>query len=231
MGKIDLSRNITFQDFKNIDIKSKFSKKKAVLPSKHGINLMPTKQKKKASPLVIIGALVMVAAVIAGCMFGIYKPISALRAAKSEYNEVHAAYTEAAQAVGDYDAVLAEYRSYSLDWMNGDKAYKYVSVPRETILEMVDKKIYPSGTLSSMSIASDVLTVRMADMTLTEITQMLSDVESEPFVSYAFLQQATSQQTQIVTVDENGEEVITEGPETVIFTVVINLQKVQEAEQ
>ena len=224
MGKIDLSKDISLQDLKNIDIKKALKKKKAVLPSKKGINLVPPKKNKKNNLLKILGAVAGLLVIGAVCYFGIYKPMDALATAQSEYDTVHEEYVRTTEAVGDYDAVLKEYHSYSLDWMEKEKGHRYVSVPRETILEMVDEKIVPCGTLNSLQIAAGTLTVRMSDMNLDDITQMLSKVEEEPFVSYAFLQQAVSQENKTVTVNEKGEEVVTTLPETVVFTVTVNLQ-------
>lgn len=224
MGKIDLSKDISFQDLKNIDIKKALKKKKAVLPSKKGINLVPPKKDKKGSLLKVLAGIVGVAAVAAACYFGVYKPMNALSAAQAEYDAVHTTYLETTAAVGDYDAVLKEYHAYSLDWMQNENAYRYVSVPRETIMEMVDEKIAPCGTLNTLQISANTLTVRMSDMNLDDITQMLSRIEEEPFVSYAFLQQAVSQESKSVIINEDGEEEVVTGPETVIFTVTVNLQ-------
>lgn len=224
MGKIDLSKDISIQDLKNIDLKKSFSKKKAVLPSKKGINLVPPKKDKKGNFKKLVAVILGIAALAAVGFFGIYKPMNALSAAQSEYDAVHDTYMATTAAVGDYDEVLKEYHSYSLDWMEKEKGHRYVSVPRETVLEMVDQKIVPCGTLDSMQISADTLTVRMSDMNLDDITQMLARVEEEPFVSYAFLQQAVSQENKTVTVNEKGEEVVTVLPETVVFTVTVKLQ-------
>lgn len=231
MGKIDLSKDISLQDLKNIDIKKALQKnKKMVLPSKKGINLVPQKKKAKLGLIVIVAAIAALAILLLVAYFGVYKPISARNHARAEYEDAHAKYEQAMAAVGDYDEILKEYRSYSLDWMNKDGGRRYVTVPREAVLKMVDKIIKPAGTLNSLSVNGETLTVRMSDMTLTEVTQMLMKVEEEPFVSYAFLQQAVSQETETVVVNEDGEEEVIVGPETVIFTVTVNLQKPVEEE-
>ena len=231
MGKLDLSKEISFQDLKNIDIKKSLQKnKKVVIPSKKGINLVPQKKKAKLGLVVIVAALVAVAALFAVAYFGFYKPISAKHQAQAEYDNAHLSYAQALAAVADYDEILEEYQSYSLDWMNKDTSRRYVSVHRETILEMMDKTVKPAGTLNSFSISGDSLTIRMSDMTLTEVTQMLMQIEQEPFVSYAFLQQATSQETQTLVLNEDGEEELVTGPETVVFTLTVNLRKPVEEE-
>ena len=229
MAKIDLSKEVSLQDLKNIK-KSFNSKKKAALPSKKGINLVPPKKKKGNALIIAAIALLSVAALAAVAFFGIYKPISLRNQAQAEYDAAHRTYEQTVQAVGDYDAILREYHSYSRDWMENDKTHRYVSVPRETVLKMVDKTIKPAGTLNSLSVVGDTLTVRMSDMTLTEVTQMLTKVEEEPFVSYAFLQQAVSQETESIVVNEDGEEEVVAGPETVVFTVTVNLRKPVEEE-
>ena len=231
MGKIDLSKEISLQDLKNIDIKKSFQKnKKVVIPSKKGINLVPQKKKTKVGFVLIVAAVLILALLFAAAYFGIFKPISARNQARAEYEAAHLTYTQTLAAVGDYDAVLKEYHSYSLDWMNKDMGRRYVTIPRETVLKMVDKIIKPAGTLNSLAVTGETLTVRMSDMTLTEVTQMLQKIEEEPFVSYAFLQQAVSQETETVVVNEEGEEEVIVGPETVVFTVTVNLQKPIEEE-
>lgn len=228
MGKIDLSKDISLQDLKNIDIKKALKKKKTVLPSKKGINLVPPRKDKKGKLKNILIGAVGIAAIASVCYFGVYKPMDALAAAKMQYQDVHEQYEAASAAVGDYDTVLKEYHSYSLEWMEKEQGHRYVSVPRETILQMIDKTVVPAGTLNSMTISADSLTMRMSDMNLDDVTRMLSKIEEEPFVSYAFLQQAVSQENKTVTKDEDGNEVVVTGPETVVFTVSVNLQAIAE---
>lgn len=195
------------------------NEKKAVrVPKKTGINL--AMREKKTLPLLTlvvgIGAIALACALIV--KFGVIDQYNRLSKAESEYNSTHQQYMATVAETETYDAVTAEYRTYSRDWMVSDETGKFVSVDRTEVLDLIEKDLMGRGTVNKISIYGDRAVIDMSGMTLKEISAMFATVEKEPIVASAVLNiAATEEQQQTASILD--------------FSITITLQNKEEAAQ
>jgi hypothetical protein len=193
-------------------------KKTVRIPKKTGINLA-MREKKTGSLLMLgigIGVTVIVCALIA--KFGVIDQYNRLAAAESSYNTIHMQYMATLSEASTYDAVTAEYRKYSRDWMINDDSGRFVSVDRTDVLDLVEKDLMGKGIVNKISIYGDRAVIDMSGMTLKEISAMFAVVEQEPIVGSAVLNIAQTEAEQ-------------QTASILDFSITITLQKAEEAAQ
>ena len=129
-------------------------------PSKTGIN-MNKREKRTGEMLTLVIGLAV---------------IRRLSEAQSAYGKVHSQLTACQEQLTDYEQVLAEYRSSSLDGM-ADSEGKLVTVPRRDVLDLVEDLMMPRGKVLSVEILDDAAEVEMSDMRLDQISEMFAVME------------------------------------------------------
>lgn len=166
-------------------------------PQKRGINLNMQEKQRSTGLTLLIGILLI--ALLAGSVakFGVIDQYRRLEQAQSDYNRVHTLYRQTQEKLQDYDRVLLEYRTYSMDWISDEQYGFSTLVNRQEVLNLIEKEILPRGSLSSLRIDGEQLTLSMSGMTLDEISQMFEDIQQSPIVSAVSLDLAST---------ENGKE-------------------------
>ena len=205
-------------DIRDLDLFNSKQKKPTRFLTKKGINLAADYDARNRRLSMILGSIIVVVVVFAVAKFGVYDLIDRRNAAISEYTAVHVQYEDAQQKLVNYDEVLLEYRTYSMEWMENDTSGKYVSVPRREILNMIEKNMMKKGDVSEIEIEGDSVIVTMSGMNLKEISKMCTKLEELDFVEDATLQTASS---------ENG---VKEDNEDLTFVIMIQLHS-NEVEQ
>ena len=192
--------------------------------TKKGINLIQhgeDKDKLVLYGLIALLALVVVAAVV---KFGVIDQIARREAAQANYDSVHAQYLETQRALENYDKVLLEYRTYSMDWMEGDESGRYVNIQRKQVLDMIEEKVMPLGVVKSVLINDNRVEIMMSGMNLSEISAMCADIEDTPFVASANLRTAETDTKDKGTSDDIWEEAAMLEADLLTFTIQIRLQ-------
>ena len=163
-------------------------------PQKTGINLnMHERRTGKVLTLVLGLALI---AVLAGAAakFGVIDLYGRLADAQSEYAQVHQQYEAVQDKLEDYDAVLAQYRTYSRDWMtDSDGKDSYALVDRQAVLDLVEREMMSRGTLSAVQVQGDEMRVSMSGMTLDRISEMFDALEASEIVKSVELNMAETE--------------------------------------
>ena len=154
-------------------------------PQKVGINLN-MREKRTRTVLSFAGGIAAVVVVVALIgKFGVYDQYARLAKAEKAYGEVHQQYETVLQELTGYDEVLAEYRTYSMDWMAGSEdgqGYQFVAVDRRDVLDLIESEMMTRGTVSSVSMRNDRVVVGMSGMSLDEISVMFSSIEQHDIV-------------------------------------------------
>ncbi len=182
-------------------------------PQKTGINMNMHEKRTGAAATAVAGAAVIVLLAAAVAKFGVIDLYRRQDAAQAAYNGVHQQYTSMQEELTGYDKVLTEYRTYSMDWLSGadEGDTRFVSVSRTEVLDLVEQKMMTRGTVSSVRVYDDTVTVEMTGMNLDEISRMVDDLEAQPMVARALLNIAETEKDQ---------------PASVLsFTLQITLQK------
>lgn len=155
-------------------------------PQKVGINLN-MREKRTRTVLSLVGGIAAMLVVV-GLVgkFGVYDQYARLSKAEKAYGEVHQEYESVLQELTGYDEVLTEYRTYSMDWMTGSsddsKGYNYVAVDRREVLDLIESEMMTRGTVNSVAVRDDRVTVGMSGMSLDEISVMFSSIEQHDIV-------------------------------------------------
>ena len=180
------------KDIKNIIKKSskKQSKKAARFSEKKGINLIQNQEKNKHLMMTVLIAIVAVLLLEVGFKYGVLDLYTKLNTARDQYNDVHVQYVAAQNQLTDYDDVLLEYRTYSMDWMENDTSGKYVSVNRREVLDVIETDMMKLGTVRELSIKGNTVNIQMTGMNLKEISAMCAELETRPIVKSAVLMSA-----------------------------------------
>ena len=106
-------------------------------PSKTGINMNKREKRTGEMLTLVIGLAVILLMAGLVARFGVMEQYRRLSEAQSAYGKVHSQLTACQEQLTDYEQVLAEYRSSSLDGMAGSEG-KLVTVPRRDVLDLVE---------------------------------------------------------------------------------------------
>ena len=163
-------------------------------PQKTGINLNMHEKRAGAVLTVVIGCLVIALLAGAAAKLGVIDRYQRLAQAEQAYAQVHGQYTAMEEALADYDAVLSEYRTYSMDWQAG--ADGTVTVNRRLVLDLIEQEMMTRGTVTSLRVMDDAVVVVMTGMSLAEISEMFEAIEAQPIVKSVELTLAETERDQ-----------------------------------
>lgn len=118
-------------------------------PSKTGINMNKREKRTGEMLTLVIGLAVILLMAGLVARFGVMEQYRRLSEAQSAYGKVHSQLTACQEQLTDYEQVLAEYRSSSLDGMAGSEG-KLVTVPRRDVLDLVETLMMPRARYSPL---------------------------------------------------------------------------------
>lgn len=109
-------------------------------PQKTGINLNLQEDRQRDRRTLLIGILAIAALVTVVVNFGVLQQYRRLDKAQAAYDRVHTQYVSAQEALADYDRVLLEYRTYSMDWMTAAGSEDIpAAVDRQAALDLLEQ--------------------------------------------------------------------------------------------
>lgn len=211
--------------------KKNTGKKMLRIPDKKGINLIQNEEKHRHLFLTIILVLVVIGLLEIGIKYGVLDLYTKLNKAADDYDAVHVQYVAAENALRDYDDVLMEYRTYSMDWMEKDTSGKYVSVDRRDVLDLIESKMRRVGEVETISISGSNANVEMSGMDLRQISQMCAELETSPIVESAILMSAGTNDKDKVQSEESEDGVNVEKGDNLSFNILIRLQSAEEEQE
>ena len=189
-------------------------------PQKTGINLNIEENRDRDRLTLLIGVVAIAALVAVVVNFGVIAQYKRLDKAQAEYNQVHSQYTQTQEALQDYDRVLLEYRTYSMDWMSGtgDGSEDLTAiVDRRQILDLLETEMLSRGRLTSVQIIDNKMNVSMSGMSLDQISDMFAILRRSPIVSDVALDLASTEDGNVAAILD--------------FTVRITLRQAEEVAQ
>lgn len=168
-------------------------------PSKTGINMNKREKRTGEMLTLVIGLAVILLMAGLVARFGVMEQYRRLSEAQSAYGKVHSQLAACQEQLTDYEQVLAEYRSSSLDGM-ADSEGKLVTVPRRDVLDLVEDLMMPRGKVLSVEILDDAAEVEMSDMRLDQISEMFAVMEEQPIVQSVELNVASTEENRAASV-------------------------------
>lgn len=150
-------------------------------PQKTGINLNLQEDRQRDRRTLLIGILAIAALVTVVVNFGVLQQYRRLDKAQAAYDRVHTQYVSAQEALSDYDRVLLEYRTYSMDWMTAAGSEDIpAAVDRQAALDLLEQEMLSHGSLTALQITQNTMNVDMSGMTLDQISAMFARLRLSP---------------------------------------------------
>ena len=162
-------------------------------PSKTGINMNQREKRTGQVLTLVIGLAVILLMAGLVARFGVMEQYRRLSEAQSAYGEVHSQLAACQEKLTDYELVLTEYRSCSLDGMTEGED-QLITVSRQAVLDLVEGIMMPRGKVISVNILDDTADVEMSDMSLDQISAMFAAIESESIVRSVELNMAATEE-------------------------------------
>ena len=181
-------------------------------PQKTGINLNLQEDRQRDRRTLLIGILAIAALVTVVVNFGVLQQYRRLDKAQAAYDRVHTQYVSAQEALADYDRVLLEYRTYSMDWMT---AAGSEDIP--AAVDLLEQEMLSHGSLTALQITQNTMNVDMSGMTLDQISAMFARLRLSPIVDSVSLSVASTEEGKAATIMD--------------FTVRIELRQPEEVSQ
>ena len=216
-------------------MKKKNSKKPVRYTTKRGINLASVDERRNKTLTAILLFIAIVAIAAAVAKFGVLDLFAKRDAAQQQYDTVHTQFLASEKAIEEYDSVLLEYRTYSMDWMENDESGRYVSVARRDVLDVIEREMRTNGTVTGLNVNGNSVTVDMKGMNLSQISAMCTDLEDYPFIKSAVIKSAkTEEDKSAPAVETEDGQVVTERKtartDSLVFQVLIEIQRAEEKE-
>ena len=187
-------------------------------PQKTGINLNLQEDRQRDRRTLLIGILAIAALVTVVVNFGVLQQYRRLDKAQAAYDRVHTQYVSAQEALSDYDRVLLEYRTYSMDWMTAAGSEDIpAAVDRQTALDLLEQEMLSHGSLTALQITQNTMNVDMSGMTLDQISAMFARLRLSPIVDSVSLSVASTEAGKAAAIMD--------------FTVRIELRQPEEVSQ
>lgn len=187
-------------------------------PQKTGINLNLQEDRQRDRRTLFIGILAIAALVTVVVNFGVLQQYRRLDKAQAAYDRVHTQYVSAQEALADYDRVLLEYRTYSMDWMTAAGSEDIpAAVDRQAALDLLEQEMLSHGSLTALQITQNTMNVDMSGMTLDQISAMFARLRLSPIVDSVSLSVASTEEGKAATIMD--------------FTVRIELRQPEEVSQ
>ena len=164
-------------------------------PQKTGINLNLQEDRQRDRRTLLIGILAIAALVAVVVNFGVLQQYRRLDKAQAAYDRVHTQYVSAQEALSDYDRVLLEYRTYSMDWMTAAGSEDIpTAVDRQAALDLLEQEMLSHGSLTALQITQNTMNVDMSGMTLDQISAMFARLRLSPIVDSVSLSVASTEE-------------------------------------
>ena len=186
-------------------------------PQKTGINLNLQEDRQRDRRTLLIGILAIAALVTVVVNFGVLQQYRRLDKAQAAYDRVHTQYVSAQEALADYDRVLLEYRTYSMEWATDGSEDNGTLVDRQKALDLLEQEMLSRGRLVSLQVSGNKMVVAMSGMSLDQISRMFDVIQQSPIVSNVELNLASTEDGNVSTILD--------------FTVRITLRSAEEADK
>ena len=185
-------------------------------PQKTGINLNLQEDRQRDRRTLLIGILAIAALVTVVVNFGVLQQYRRLDKAQAAYDRVHTQYVSAQEALSDYDRVLLEYRTYSMDWMTAAGSEDIpAAVDRQAALDLLEQEMLSHGSLTALQITQNTMNVDMSGMTLDQISAMFARLRLSPIVDSVSLSVASTEEGKAATIMDFAVRIELRQPEEV----------------
>lgn len=180
--------------------KTVFQKNESIkIPQKSTINLVIHEKSTQTMLTLILGSIIIAVLVFCVAKFAVFDQYARLDKAEQEYDAVSSQAQQLESVAATYNEVLFEYRTHAKDWVTSDST---VNVDRQAVLNLLETEVMPCGTVTSVALQGNVMTVEMSGLTLQKVSEMRTSMLQSPIVASVSVNTAASESdTQASVVD------------------------------
>lgn len=152
--------------------------RKKSYPVKQDLNLAQREKRHRNLGAVAVTAVLLAAAVALFCKFGVVDRLGEVQAAESAAAQAESLLSQVRAATADYDAVMEEYRSYTLahSAMGG-------GADPMACLDLIESKLMARSRVSAFSVAEDLVSVELSGVTLEEVSAIYAGLMADKLVA------------------------------------------------
>jgi hypothetical protein len=155
------------------------------------INLVATKNKMRLSPLETLFFLILLLLIGVFAKFAVYDPVMNITSAAEEVQRAqHKLDALVASNVG-YDALVEEHAKYIVEGLSAEE--QRLVDPRD-VIDMLKKEVMDAGSLSSVVVADNVVTVTCIGIDLQATSALVEHIEADKRVAFVTISTAESQE-------------------------------------
>lgn len=147
------------------------------MASKTTMNLAIRERNVSHSPAVILPVVLAILAAAVLVSWAVGSRLAQVSAAQSKTNEMRATLAAIQAGYADYDEVQEQYNRYTY------KDYDRTLADRLDVLSLMERQIYPVGSVRSFSVAGRQMALVVEGLTLESTSALITRLNAEPLVS------------------------------------------------
>ena len=182
---LDLKKEINFSE-----VLGKFGRGSrggsSAFPSKSTMNLYQGDEQSTDIRKVILVGILLTIGIALFVKFGVLDQLDMLNKKEGELAEQRSLLAATNASAGEYDSVKESFDAFTARYGEG-------SADAIAVLDMVEQRVMPVTTVTSISLADEVLTLTLYNVSLDTVGNLAKDLENQEMVQSVNVSTATTQ--------------------------------------
>lgn len=162
-------------------------RKKDVYPSKQTINLYYKEDRTTRPSTIALYGLFIVVVLLAISKVVVFDRMDELAKVQDQVEDMQAHYDEQIAKLKEYKDISSQYSRYSFSYLREDE----ILCDRMDVLQMLEQTVFLYGSVDTVSITEDVVSINFTGTNLEETAQLVKLVEGYEIVSHVEVSTAT----------------------------------------
>lgn len=162
-------------------------RKKDVYPSKQTINLYYKEDRTTRPSTIALYGLFIAVVLLAISKVVVFDRMDELAKVQDQVEDMQAHYDEQIAKLKEYKDISSQYSRYSFSYLREDE----ILCDRMDVLQMLEQTVFLYGSVDTVSITEDVVSINFTGTNLEETAQLVKLVEGYEIVSHVEVSTAT----------------------------------------
>lgn len=162
-------------------------RKKDVYPSKQTINLYYKEDRTTRPSTIALYGLFIAVVLLAISKVVVFDRMDELAKVQDQMEDMQAHYDEQIAKLKEYKDISSQYSRYSFSYLREDE----ILCDRMDVLQMLEQTVFLYGSVDTVSITEDVVSINFTGTNLEETAQLVKLVEGYEIVSHVEVSTAT----------------------------------------
>ena len=182
---LDLKKDINFSEvFGKLGRGSRMGS--SAFPSKTTMNLYQGDEQSTDIRKVILVGILLTIGIVVFVKFGVLDQLDMLNKKEGELAEQRALLAATNASAGEYDSVKESFDAFTARYGEG-------SADAIAVLDMVEQRVMPVTTVTSISLADETLTLTLYNVPLDTVGNLAKDLETQEMVQSVNVSTASTQ--------------------------------------